>query len=64
MKKKLVVEIEMESAAFEGDAALEASRLLFNLAETIRRDGMDSLDNQTIILMDVNGNAVGRCVIE
>ena len=59
--KKLLIDINLENAAFEGDAAgAEIASILRDLA--------DKLENATIperdllaALYDVNGNCVGAC---
>jgi len=54
---KLTIEIEMDNAAFEGDAGVEAMRILRKL----QIDGTDP--NWSKTLMDTNGNKVGRAEI-
>lgn len=61
---KLVIEIKLDNAAFDDDTSGEVSRILSDLAKRIRKDGMDQLVDRDIVVMDVNGNSVGRCGIE
>jgi hypothetical protein len=61
---KLVVEIELENAAFDDNTSGEVSRILSALSKKIRSGGMDLLVDRDICLMDVNGNKVGFCAIE
>jgi hypothetical protein len=65
MKRKFTLTIELENAAFDGDAHLELSHLLMKTAEAINMDGLVGAGNETdygaaMGLWDSNGNWCGH----
>jgi hypothetical protein len=60
---KLVIELNLDNAAFESAPNLEAARILHGLATDIGRSGPDPLDWGIWTLRDANGNRVGSVSI-
>jgi hypothetical protein len=60
---KLVLEIDLENAAFEEDNNLETARILSGLVEYLKRWGKLELGTVVQSLHDMNGNFVGNVEI-
>ena len=58
MKAKMT--IEMDNAAFAEDAAVELSRILSDLSDSVNYGSW----SDPYIIRDINGNKVGELVIE
>ena len=58
---KLKIEIQMDNAAFEDGAGIEAARILKALAEDFQ--DRDLLPGEMFRLRDVNGNKVGEAKV-
>lgn len=59
---RLIIEIEMENAAFEYEPATEAARILRRLAERMVSEGIGAFS--LVKLRDVDGNHVGFAKVE
>ena len=60
---KLLIEIEMDNAAFENHNGMEASRILYNLAlDRLRHNVLEADDRFTLV--DHNGNTVGIATVK
>jgi hypothetical protein len=55
---KLTITINMNSAAFDYDPAIETARILEQLVRRMRDDGIERTSERR--LMDINGNSVGE----
>lgn len=60
---KLKLEITMENAAFDGDPAHEAARILKEAAFKINNAPIGNFHEDGVPLMDGNGNRVGFVAI-
>jgi hypothetical protein len=59
----LIVEIHLGRAVFDDNPSGEVARILGELVNALKRDGMDCvLDGAD--LFDKNGDVVGTCIIE
>jgi hypothetical protein len=55
------VEINCDNAAFDDDAGVEVGRILRELATKLSSRG--NIANDSLNLMDINGNVVGSCLV-
>ena len=60
--RQIVITINMEHAAINENPEWEISGLLKQLGNQVKLKGVDSIDE--IILVDSNGNVVGKSVIK
>lgn len=60
--RKLELYLELDNDAFTNDEAWEAARILSNIADWMR--GFSKLYERDYPLFDINGNKIGRLVVE
>ena len=60
--KKLLIDINLDNAAFEGDdAGAEIASILRDLADKLESSPIPAASELLAALYDVNGNCVGAC---
>lgn len=58
----ITITINTDNAAFEDDYAREVERILLDVARRIKHEGREA--GASFSLRDINGNTVGKVVVE
>lgn len=59
---ELKINIELDNAAFDGDAGYEVARILRRMADEL--EAGPCLDGYRNVLIDIKGNKVGMAVVK
>lgn len=59
---KITITIHCDNAAFDGAPEVEVYRILTSVAQRCLQNSVQDLDGRP--LQDINGNSVGRVVVE